>query len=153
MGSDAYADAIESAYQGELLGEAFFAALAEARSDPEEARKLRVLERLERETKERLLPAVRELGRATDANAEQLAGSRAIATQMGEMPWRDRLTSMRPELVKLVDTFHEQETLAPPGEEALSQHVTAHEQALLDFVDGELAGAPDSLASIERLLR
>jgi hypothetical protein len=41
------------------------------------------------------------------------------------------MRGMTGELGKFVAEFRRSEALAPPGKEALLQHVTAHEQALL----------------------
>ena len=60
---------------------------------------------------------------------------------------------MRPELAKFVADFRVAEALAPAGKDALLRQVTAHEQALLDFVDHELAEKADSLSSVRALLR
>ena len=151
---DDYARYIEERYQGELFGEAVFAAMAEARRDPDEAHKLRVLARLERETGERLRPAVAEAGRPVAPDAERIAEARTLGAQMGQAPWRDFLAGMRPELVKFVADFERAEALAPPEGEALLRHVTAHERALLDFTDAELeqGASGDSLAPVRALL-
>ena len=154
MSKDAFSEYLDETYQGEILGEAFFAAMAGARSEPEEARKLRALERLERETKQRLAAELREAGRSADAHEDKAEQGRALGAQLGQAPWRDLLASMRPELVRFVDEFRKAEALAPAGKESLARHVTSHEQALLDFVDAELAedASVDSLESVSRLL-
>lgn len=154
MGDDAYADYVEARYQGEVGGEALFAALAEARVDAEEARKVRVLERLERETKEVLAPEVEAVGRSLAPDEAKAAGNRALGTELGGAEWLELMGVMRTQLVDFVEQFRSAESLAPPGREALLQHVTAHEQALLDFAEAELAGQGEtSLASTEALLR
>ena len=153
--SDAYADYVEVRYQGELLGELVFEEMARARKDPEEARKLRVLAQLERETRELLAPEVEALGRSTRPDPEKLDQARAVGGPMSDAPWADVLKGFEAQIAPLVEEFRKAEALAPPGKEALLQHVTAHEQALLDFAKAETAApaAGDSLAPIEALLR
>lgn len=153
MSSEAYADYIADAYHGEIGGEAVFGAMAEARSNPEEAHKIRVLERLERETKERLEREMVALGRATSPDAEAVEARRSLGAQLGAAPWLDLIRAMQPELERFVETFRKAEALAPAGREDLARHVTAHEQALLDFCVAELAGEGEkSLDSVEKLL-
>jgi hypothetical protein len=152
--SEAYADYVEARYQGEVFGEAVFGAMADACVDPGNSRKLRALEQLERETKELLEPEVAALGRAIEPDAEKLEQGRTVGAAMGQAPWSDILGGMRGELVNFIDDFRRSESLAPPGKEALLRQVTAHEQALLDFVDLELAKeGGDSLAPVRTLLR
>ena len=80
---------------------------------------------------------------------------RRIGEQMGQAPWRDFVAGMRPELVKLVAEFRASESLADGERRDLLRHVTAHEQALLDFADLELSEDPaeDSLRPVLALLR
>ena len=151
--ADEYAAYIEERYQGEVFGEAFMRAMAEVRTDPNEVRKFRALEQLERETKEMLRPAVEESGRSTEPNQQKIEQAEAIGAQLGQATWSDILRGMRPELAKFVDDFRAAESLAPAGKDALLRQVTAHEQALLDFVDHELAEKADSLSSVRALLR
>ena len=58
-----YKTYLEERFQGEVYGEALFRTMANLCEDPARARKFRVLEQLERETKEFLLPALQEAGR------------------------------------------------------------------------------------------
>lgn len=155
MSDQSYADYVEECYRGEILGEAFFGALADARADAAEAEKLRALANLEREVKELLKPAVAEAGRPMEPNAEQVEQTRQVGLQMGAQTWTEFLEGMRPELVKFVDTFRRSEGLAPEGKTELLRQVTRHEEALLSFVDAELSGAEgnNSLASIEAFLQ
>ena len=155
MAEDSYEDYVEARYQGEVFGETFMAAMAAVRSDPDEVRKLRALEQLERETKELLRPAVLEAGRSTEPDEERVEQARTLGAQLGRTPWRNVLEAMRPELVRFVEAFRKAESLAPAGKEALLRHVTAHEQALLDFTNAELsdASARDSLRPVTALLQ
>ena len=154
MADPTFLEFLEGVYSGEIFGEAFFAAMAEARDDAEEARKLRMLEQLERETGALVRAALRQAGSSPEPDPAQAEQGRAAGAGLGKAPWPDLLTAMRPELVRFVEEFRSSEALAPPGEEALAQHVTRHEQALLDFVDAELAAdGSDSLASVRAILR
>jgi len=50
------------AYQGEVLGEALFGRIADRLDDPEQSAKMRVLARLERKTREAIVPSLERAG-------------------------------------------------------------------------------------------
>ena len=153
MASD-YATYVFERYQGEDFGEATMAAAAEACGDPAIVRKLRVLEQLERETGELLLPEVKATGGSPEPDPERTRQGQAVGSQMGAVPLQDFAKAMATEVAKLVPVFEEAEALAPPGKEALLRHVTDHERALLAFAEAELAGRGDeSLDPVLALLR
>ena len=54
--ADAAATYLEKRFQGEVYGEAIFRVMAERCADPANAKKLRVLEQLEREPRKRCAP-------------------------------------------------------------------------------------------------
>ena len=98
-----YPTYLEERYQGEVFGEAAMRAMAEACEDPDHARKLRALEQLERETKERLLPAVREAGGSGREDPERIAEGKTIGAQMGGASWLDVMRGMQAQIQPLVD--------------------------------------------------
>src|SRR5580700_9815462 len=65
-------------YEGEVFGEAYFAAMAQHTPDPERKAKLETLEALERCTKELLVPSMERLGISTEVNQAILDGVGAI---------------------------------------------------------------------------
>lgn len=153
--SSGYGTYVEERFQGEVYGEALFRTMAELSTEPERARKLRVLQQLERETKELLLPAVQEAGQAGEESAERISAGEALGAQLANVPWQDVMRSFQTELERLVREFERAEDLAPPGKEHLLRHVTAHERALLEFALRELAGdgPEDVLQPVLALLR
>lgn len=149
-----YAVYVEERFQGEVYGEALFRTMAERCEVPEHARKLRVLEQLERETKELLLLAVREAGYSGEESHERVAEGEALGAQLAKAPWRDLMRGFQKELERFVRDFECAEDLAPPGKERLLRHVTAHERALLEFATRELEGDErSSLDAVSVLLR
>jgi hypothetical protein len=145
---------LEERFQGEVYGEAIFRVMAERCGDPGNARKLRVLEQLERETKEVLRPAVREAGLPGIESEEQLRAGALLGAKLAPVPWPMLMVGLKKELLGFVALFEKSEALAPPGRKALFRHVTDHERALLEFVEREIAGAPaeESLAPIVAIL-
>ena len=146
---------VEECFQGEVYGEALFRTMAELCEVPQRARKFRVLQQLERQTKEFLLPATREAGFAGDESPERISEGEVLGAQLAKVPWQDLMRSFQMELEGYVREFEQAEGLAPPGKESLLQHVTAHERALLDFATRELAGdaCGNSLEPVIALLR
>jgi hypothetical protein len=152
MASD-YAGYVSERYQGEVYGEAVFRALADHARDETLKAKLRVLEQLERETKDLLRAEVAALGLDTRESAERWAEGEALAARLRDLPWAVFMKGFLAEVRKLVAAFEESERLAPPGKEPLLRHVTAHERALGEFAELELGGATNSLAPVKALLK
>jgi hypothetical protein len=124
------------AYQGEVLGEALFANIADTLDDPDHAAKMRVLSTLERKTKEAIAPALQRAGLSTDPDPEMLALADALAV---DMPWADFLgatASITEQYIPLYERIGELD----PSETAASVLLVAHEAALRDFAHAELAG-------------
>ncbi len=141
------------AYRGEVAGEAFFAALAEQTPDPAHAEKWRTLARLENAVAARIRGAFVALGikvPATDSDWER--GLRSVR-EYAELSWKEALEKMRPELDRYVNEFEAAESRMPAELLPLARFVTAHERALLRFVDMELANqSAGSLGSVLELL-
>jgi hypothetical protein len=153
--TDARVAYLEERFQGEVYGEAIFRVMAERCADPANARKLRVLEQLERETKEILRPAVREVGLPGVESEEQIRAGVELGAKLAPVPWAMLMVGLKKELEGFVALFEKSEALAPPGAEALFRHITDHERALLEFVVREIEGKPpeESLAPIVAILR
>jgi len=146
---------LEERFQGEVYGEALFRTMANLARDPERAKKFRVLEQLERQTKELLLPALREGGGSGAENPERVLEGEKLGASLANAPWTDLMRGFEKELRRFVQEFKRAEALAPTGQEGLLRYVTAHEQALLDFAIRELetSSTGDSLERVLELLR
>lgn len=128
------------AYQGEVLGEALFAALAErcADDEPDRRAKLDVLTRLEQCTKNAMRPALERRGVDTTPDPTMLETAMAFADTAAAMPWHDLLASFEPTTTKYVAVY---EALGAAGEDpALVDLLLRHERALAEFARRELAG-------------
>lgn len=139
-------------YRGEIFGESLFGALAE-RASGDEQRKWRVLEQLERETRERIAPVRAEIERTTADDPVRRAEGRKLGEALASTPWLDLMASFRGELEKFVAEFERAEALAPPRGRNLARFITAHEEALLAFVVAEIEGRADPLEPVVALLR
>ena len=84
------------AYQGEVLGEVLFRRLAvilDDRSETDHAGSMRVLETLERRTKEAVAPALTRAGIPTAPDQEQLDLAAALAEGSADVAWEDLMTA------------------------------------------------------------
>jgi len=151
--SSDYERYLEERFQGEVYGQALFRTLADQSDRPERARTFRVLEQLERETKEALLPALQAVGGSGEESLERIAQGEALGAELATAPWMDLMRGFQLELRRFVDEFERAESLAPAGMESLLRQVTAHEKALLDFATRELEGESDSLQAVVALLQ
>ena len=151
--NDQFVAYLHECFQGEVIGEAFGVALAEAAQDPVHRQKWRFLEQLERETKGRIRAALEALGESVEDDPEKCAEGKSFGETFAKLPWSEAMDKLKPVLEKYVRYFEEHEKTAPPDGLALAQHLTRHERALLEFTVCEIEGQPDkSVEPIERLL-
>jgi hypothetical protein len=150
-----YETYLEERFQGEVYGEALFRTMADLAVEAGRAKKFRVLEQLERETKELLREAVREAGGTDEENPQRISEGETLGAQLAKAPWHGLMSGFQAELKRFVADFEQAEALAPPGKESLLRHVTAHERALLEFATLELEASQskNSLTSVLALLR
>jgi hypothetical protein len=130
------------AYQGEVLGEALFGAIADRLDDAEHARKMRVLATLERKTKEAIAPALERAGISTDPDPAMLELADALAV---DVTWA-AFMSATIEITKQYIPLYERIGELDPTEQTASQLLVAHEVALRSFAEKELAG--DTMTSL-----
>jgi hypothetical protein len=138
------------AYQGEVLGEALFGRMAEQMDDGDHAAKMRVLEELERRTKEAIAPALERAGLSTEPDPESLKTAEALA-EAASTPWKDLLATFEPITSQFCAMYRRIGDLDPSEQDA-SDLLVAHELALRDFARAEIAGeAETSLNRINAL--
>ncbi len=133
-------------YQGEVLGEALFGALAERESDSSRRHELEVLTLLERATKE-LAEPVFEMRKLDHGNtAATLATAAELAEAVAGMTWEDFLASIEPGTEQFRARYRELVRLASDHtEREIAETYLAHEEALLAFARrslGREAGDP-----------
>src|SRR5947209_17062331 len=95
MVMDRLIDLLTKAYQGEVLGEAFFGRLAERAPDDEQRTKLDALRRLEASTRELLRPMIERHGVVTDDD-ETLRTGASLADAVASLPWHELLATFAP---------------------------------------------------------
>jgi hypothetical protein len=154
MNSEQYLRTLEEFFQGEVTGEALFHALGEALEDPEHRYQMRVLEQLERETKELLRENIGRLGGDIGESAAARATGIAQAKALAAMPRAKFMHIFGREVRKFVARFEEVEKSGPAHGAKILAAVTAHERALLSFSERESSGAgSDPLEPVISLLK
>jgi hypothetical protein len=145
---DPIADLWVKAYRGEVLGEILFGGIADQldHDDPEHARKMRVLSTLERRTKEATAPALERAGLSTEPDPEMQATATALLPAALAMTWDDLIKTIGPITAQYIPLYQRIGELSPEEGETAGLLV-AHEQALRDFAQAELAG--DVTASLD----
>ena len=139
------------AYQGEILGEIFFERIAERRDDTDQRLKMGVLSRLERRTKEAVVPAVQRAGLSIDADPSTLADAESLAGAVSALSWAELMASFEPVTTQFAAMYARIGEL-DPSELETANLLVAHELALRDFARQELAGNTDnSLQAINAL--
>ena len=132
-------DLLRKAFEGEVLGEAFFARLALEATDDGQRQKLDALRRLEASTKELLRPALERHGVSTEED-----GPRRTAVQLAEvsasLSWHDLLASIEPATADYVAVYMQLRGLVGDDEQELVDTLVAHEAALGEFCRRELGG-------------
>jgi hypothetical protein len=142
-------------YLGEVYGEALFETLAASESDGSRRGKWEVLARLERQTKERIQQFLDRACIPVPELPESARKGKDDARHLARVGWPDLMRGFRRELERFVAEFREAENLDRSGGELydLLRRITAHEEALLQFVLRELAGGEDdSLDAVRELL-
>ncbi len=136
-------------HRDEISAAAMFDELARAAGNADCSHKWRTLARLEWHVAGQLQAALAAHGVAVPPPAAEQQRRTAAGNPYLGVPWREALLQLRPALVGYVHDFEMAEARMPADLLPLARFVTAHEQALLDFVVRELDhGGRDSLAPV-----
>ncbi len=136
------------AYQGEVLGEAYFASMAGRAEDADQKTKLVALVALERATKELLAPSLERLGISTEPDQAMLD----FVSTMTDFDYSAMLDSVPVVASEFLVAYGRLRELCGPEDEGVVNLVIAHELALEVFMRREQAGLVDtSLQAIEVL--
>ena len=143
---------LTEAFQGETLGEAFFALLAEREADDAACARWRVLERLERHVKIRLGKELAQRGLPHAEDPARVAAAREHAAAFAAAD--SDPAGFRDSLQGFVDGFRESRDAAPEDLREIAEFVLGHEQALLAYAERVVAGEHEkSVEPVENFLR
>jgi hypothetical protein len=149
---DDYRERVTDAYEGEIFGAAFFEALRERfGKDPELHRKCEIMRDIEVATEKRLEPVVARLKLPASDRAKLEASGRAAAQQV--TAWTPFIDFFHKAAPGYVAKFEELAAVAPVQDREVAAFLVEHEVAFVSFTEKETAGAADSTAHLERLLK
>jgi hypothetical protein len=121
-------------YQGEVLGESLFGALAERQMDPTRRAQLEALTLLERSTKELAEPVFERRGLERGDTEASRAYGLQIADGLEGTSWEEFLASFEPITSSFLAKYVELVALAPDdAERSIAEAYVAHEHALATF--------------------
>ncbi len=149
---DAYRKTLLDYYEEEIMGEAYFYALAEHFDGKGERDKLRLLARVERCAAEAVRPLLRkhDLMPREEPVLESLGEADVAAHQ--DYGWHELMAYMVARYPGYVDDFEGLERLAPDEDLPALKLLTRHELAAIEFAGREVAGEADSAAPLHRYL-
>ena len=149
---DAYRRTLLDYFEEEIMGEAYFDALAEHFEDNGERDKLRLLARVERCAAEAVRPLLRkhDLMPRDEPVLESLGEADVAAHQ--DYSWRQLMAYMVARYPGYVDDFEALERLAPEADLPALKLLTRHEVAAIEFAGKEVARDADSAAPLHRYL-
>jgi hypothetical protein len=127
------------AYQGEVLGEAFFGGLADRLEDADHAAKMRVLATLELRTKEAVAPALERAGISTAPDPDMLSLAEALAPDSATQSWAEVMSGLEAITGQFIPLYERIGEL-DPSELHAAELLVDHEVALRDFARKEQAG-------------
>ncbi|MBM3619138.1 MAG: hypothetical protein FJX20_00470 [Alphaproteobacteria bacterium] len=153
MDRTTYLEEIETAYQGEVRGEAGFLILAERATDPEEAAIWRTLARLEATTRACLVPLMRRHGIDTTPDETQRQRGHARGEQRAAAGFAASVAAMTESLLPYLTLYARLEAEGPAEDRPELACLNAHEIALHAFATRAHAGERRAaLAPVEAFL-
>ncbi len=145
-----YLKALLYHYEAEIVGEAYFYALADCFDDAAEREKLTLLAAVERRAADTVRPLVDKHGLVPREEAMLKAIGAELIGPHRHFNWHQLMTHMTVEYPAYLDNFHALEKMAPDDDLVPLQKLTHHEAVLIDFAQREVAGDPDSLVPLRR---
>jgi hypothetical protein len=134
------------AYQGEVLGEAFFQLLSERQTDPDRRHELEVLAELERSTKRLAEPVLDRHGYDRGDSAETVRTATDAVDNAVAAPWEDNLRTIVVVAESFLPKYQQLVELSDDDQDReVARAYVAHEQALMSYARralGEEAGDP-----------
>lgn len=146
-----YLDTLKQYYEEEIEGEAYFAAIADRLSDPEERRKMQMMADVETYAAASVRPLLDKYG-LTPRSVDELHANGIRQASDAKGDFAHFMAEWRASFPAYMDDFLGIEAMAPPEDLPALKVLTNHEIAAIDFLERESKGAPDSTAAMERYL-
>jgi len=152
MERDSYIEGIRGAWLGEQFGEAFFKALADRTAAEPMRSTWQTLAKLEHVTGKRMAALLDAHGEAAVTDEAIEVGDDILA-QYTNASHLESMLRMKDVVEKAIIRFDQLLAVAPESDVSAVQFLVHHEQALLTFVDREIAGDHQhALEDVEQLL-
>ena len=134
MGKEAFHEALNEMYQGEVVGEVLLELMLGFFTDTDQRYKVAVMLQLETETKARLRPALMALGLdIAEPEASRQLG-RDLAEGLRGKTWQETMQSLAEVIKPYVERYESAASESPAEFRAVPDSMVRHEQALYDFV-------------------
>ncbi len=148
----AYLETLLDYYEEEVMGEAYFYGLADHIGGAAEREKLALLAAVERRAADVVRPLLEKHGLVPRGESVLKALGEADVERHRHYSWMELMAYMAGRYPAYLDDFEALERLAPEDDMPVLKLLTHHEVVAIDFADKEIAGDPDSLASIREYL-
>ncbi len=147
-----YLETLLKYYEDEVMGEAYFYGLADHIGGVVEREKLALLAEVERRAADVVRPLLEKHGLVPRDESVLKALGEADVERHRHYSWMELMAYMAGRYPAYLDEFEALERLAPEDDMPALKLLTHHEVVAIDFADKEIAGDPDSLASIREYL-
>ncbi|ATU95375.1 hypothetical protein [Phyllobacterium zundukense] len=148
-----YEDRLLSAYEGEILGEAFFATLAHEAEADQTRTKLQHLAAIERMVAGALSPVIARRSLEPKRKEELAAQGRKEAIDYLGLDWTEFAIKLRDLLLPFLAEFEGLLADAPSADEPLVQLLVDHEAALIAFARTEGEDERDGSIHLDEFVR
>ncbi len=147
-----YLEELLKYYEEEVMGEAYFYGLADHIGGAVEREKLALLAEVERRAADVARPLLEKHGLVPRDESVLKALSEADVERRRRYSWADLMAYMAAKYPANLVYSEELERLAPEDDLPALKLLAQHQVVSIDFANKEIAGDPDSLASIREYL-
>ncbi len=147
-----YLETLLKYYEDEVTGEAYFYGLADHIGGAVEREKFALLAKVERRAADVVRPLLEKHGLVPRDKSVLKALGEAHVERHRHYSCMELMTYMAGRYPAYLDEFEALERLAPKDDLPALKRLTHHEVVAIDFANKEIAGDPDSLASIRQYL-
>lgn len=147
----AYLKTLLDYYEEEIGGVAYYEALAEICTMPEQKEKMRILARVEQHTVDIVKPLIDRYG-LTPRASDIICAEGSADAQKGPQDYDGMIAYMRRIFPSYIADFERLERMAPPQDIPILKRMTDHEVVAVAFLELEAKGDADALEPLLRFL-
>jgi len=139
-------------HEEEVIGEAYFNALADHFSNPDEKRKTQLLAKVERRAAESVRPLLEKYGLTPRPDSELKQLGLDDVDQDGPLSWDAFMQKMARDYKKYMPAFLALENAAPEEDLPALKVLTEHETISIEFAEQECLGAQGTDSILKRYI-